>query len=43
MSGAYAYLAVVNDAQKHAEAAGLREDTLVALGPHLKFLERAPA
>ncbi|NKE68624.1 zinc dependent phospholipase C family protein [Ramlibacter sp. RBP-2] len=39
MSGAYAHLAVVNDAQKHAEAAGLREDTLVALGLHLKFLE----
>ena len=39
MSGAYAHLAVVNDAQKHAEGAGLREDTLVALGLHLKFLE----
>lgn len=39
MPGAYAHLSVVNDAQKRADAAGLREDTLVSLGLHLKFLE----
>ena len=39
MSGAYAHIAVVNDAQKHAESAGLREDTLASLGLYLKFLE----
>jgi hypothetical protein len=39
MPGAYAHIAVVNDAQKRAEAAGLREDTLASLGLHLKFLE----
>lgn len=39
MSGAYAHIAIVNDAQKRAEAAGLREDTLASLGLHLKFLE----
>jgi hypothetical protein len=39
MSGAYAHLAVVNDAQKRAEAAGLREDTLASLGLYLKYLE----
>jgi hypothetical protein len=39
MPGAYAHLSVVNDAQKRAEAAGLREDTLASLGLHLKFLE----
>ena len=39
MSGAYAHLAVVNDAQKRAESAGLRDETLASLGLHLKFLE----
>jgi hypothetical protein len=39
MPGAYAHLSVVNDAQKRADAAGLREVTLVSLGLHLKFLE----
>lgn len=39
MPGAYAHLSVVNDAQKRADAAGLREDTLVSLGLHLSFLE----
>ncbi|CAN5418701.1 hypothetical protein BH10PSE16_BH10PSE16_36790 [soil metagenome] len=39
MPGAYAHLAVVNDAQKYAESAGLRDDTLASLGLHLKFLE----
>jgi hypothetical protein len=39
MPGAYAHLSVVNDAQKLAHAAGLREDTLVSLGLHLRFLE----
>jgi hypothetical protein len=39
MPGAYAHIAVVNDAQKRAEAAGLREETLASLGLHLKFLE----
>ena len=39
MSGAYAHLAVVNDAQKRAEAAGLRDDTLASLGLYLKYLE----
>lgn len=39
MPGAYAHLSVVNDAQKRAEGAGLREETLVSLGLHLKFLE----
>lgn len=35
MPGAYAHITVVNDAQKRAEAAGLREDTLASL----KFLQ----
>lgn len=39
MPGAYAHLSIVNDAQKRAGAAGLRKDTLVSLGLHLKFLE----
>lgn len=39
MPGAYAHISVVNDAQKHAEGAGLREETLLSLGLHLKFLE----
>jgi Zinc dependent phospholipase C len=39
MPGAYAHLAVVNDAQKRAEAAGLRDDTLASLGLYLKFVE----
>ena len=39
MSGAYAHISVVNDAQKRAAGAGLREDTLAALGLYLKFLE----
>lgn len=39
MPGAYTHLAVVNDAQKRAEAAGLREDTLASLGLYLKFVE----
>ncbi len=39
MPGAYAHLSVVNDAQKRADAAGLREDTLVSLGRYLKFVE----
>lgn len=39
MSGAYAHIAVVNDAQKRAEAAGLHENTLASLGLYLKFLE----
>ncbi len=39
MPGAYAHLSVVNDAQKRAEAAGRRNDTLACLGLNLKFLE----
>jgi hypothetical protein len=39
MPGAYAHLALVNDAQKRAEAAGLRDDTLASLGLYLKYLE----
>lgn len=39
MSGAYAHLSVVNDAQKRADAAGLRDETLASLGLNLKFLE----
>ncbi len=39
MPGAYAHIAVVNDAQKRAEAAGLRETTLASLGLYLKYAE----
>jgi Zinc dependent phospholipase C len=39
MPGAYAHIAVVNDAQKRADSAGLREDTLVSLGLYLKYAE----
>lgn len=39
MPGAYAHIAVVNDAQKRAHSAGLRDDTLVSLGLHLKYAE----
>lgn len=39
MPGAYAHIAIVNAAQKDAEQAGLREDTLLSLGLNLKFLE----
>lgn len=39
MPGAYAHIAVVNDAQKRADSAGLREDTLVNLGLYLKYAE----
>lgn len=39
MPGAYAHLAVVNDAQKLAEDAGLRDETLYYLGRDLKFVE----
>lgn len=39
MPGAYAHLSVVNDAQKRAQAAGLRDETLASLGLNLKFLE----
>ncbi|TWO68069.1 zinc dependent phospholipase C family protein [Caenimonas sedimenti] len=39
MPGAYAHLSVVNDAQKLAESAGLRDDTLYHLGVNLKFVE----
>lgn len=39
MPGAYAHIAVVNDAQKRAGAAGLRDQTAAALGRFLKFAE----
>lgn len=39
MPGAYAHLSVVNDAQKRANAAGLRDETLASLGLNLKFVE----
>lgn len=39
MPGAYAHLSVVNDAQKRADAIGLRDDTLASLGLYLKFVE----
>lgn len=39
MPGAYAHIAVVNDAQKRAGSAGLRDQTAAALGRHLKFAE----
>lgn len=39
MPGAYAHIAVVNDAQKRAGSAALRDETLLALGLHLKYLE----
>lgn len=39
MPGAYAHIAVVNDAQKRAGSAGLRDDTLVGLGLFLKYAE----
>ena len=39
MPGAYAHLSVVNDAQKHAETAGLRDETLYYLARDLKFVE----
>ncbi len=39
MPGAYAHIAVVNDAQKRAGSAGLRDDTLVSLGLFLKYAE----
>ena len=39
MPGAYAHICVVNDARERAESAGLRDDTLYALGTNLKFLE----
>lgn len=39
MSGAYTHIAIVNDAQKRADSAGLREDTLLSLGLYLKYAE----
>lgn len=39
MPGAYAHIAVVNDAQKRAGSVGLRDDTLVSLGLFLKYAE----
>jgi hypothetical protein len=39
MPGAYAHISVVNDAQKRADAAGLRDDTLASLGLYLKYVE----
>lgn len=39
MPGAYAHIAVVNDAQKRAGSAGLRDKTAAALGRFLKFAE----
>jgi len=39
MPGAYAHVSIVNDAQKHIDGAGLRDETAAALGRHLKYLE----
>ncbi|MEJ2801590.1 zinc dependent phospholipase C family protein [Comamonadaceae bacterium PP-2] len=39
MPGAYAHIAIANDAQKKAHTVGLREQTLLALGLHLKYVE----
>lgn len=39
MPGAYAHLSLVNDAQKLAETAGLRDETLYCLARDLKFVE----
>lgn len=39
MPGAYAHIAVVNEAQKRAGPAALRGETLLALGLYLKYLE----
>lgn len=39
MPGAYAHIAVVNDAQKRAGSAGLRRETLLAIGQNLKYVE----
>jgi len=39
MPGAYAHIAIANDAQKSAHTAGLREQTLIALGLYLKYVE----
>lgn len=39
MSGAYTHLAVTNDARPLAAKAGLRRNTLKALGLHLKYVE----
>ena len=39
MPGAYAHIAIVNDAQKAAHTVGLRDETLMALGLYLKYVE----
>lgn len=39
MPGAYAHMSIVNDAQKHIDGAGLRNETAAALGRHLKYVE----
>ena len=39
MPGAYAHLALANDAQKRVEAAGLRDETAASLGLFLKYVE----
>ncbi|MBS7776797.1 zinc dependent phospholipase C family protein [Acidovorax sp. CCYZU-2555] len=39
MPGAYSHLCVVNDAQKRASSAGLRDETLASLGLYLRFVE----
>lgn len=39
MPGAYAHIAIVNDAQKRVKQAGLRTETAALLGRHLKFVE----
>lgn len=39
MPGAYAHIAIANDAQKAAQTVGLRDETLMALGLYLKYVE----